>query len=78
HGPGAGPGERNRMYPRLDGQYAGYLALQLRLFRDGGRGGTRYAPIMERAAAGLSDRDIADVAAYYASLPPVAVGDHPR
>ena len=66
------------MYPRLDGQYAGYLALQLRLFRDGGRGGTRYAPIMERAAAGLGDRDIADVAAYYASLPPVAVGDPPR
>ncbi len=76
HGPGAG--DRNRMYPRLDGQYAGYLALQLRLFRDGGRGGTRYAPIMERAAAGLGDRDIADVAAYYASLPPVAVGDPPR
>lgn len=76
HGPG--PGERNRMYPRLEGQYAGYLALQLRLFRDGGRGGTRYAQIMERAAIGLSDRDIADLAAYYASLPPVAAGGNPR
>ncbi len=67
HGPGTG--ERNRMYPRIDGQYAGYIALQLRLFREGGRGGTEFAPVMERAAAALSDRDIADVAAYYASLP---------
>lgn len=70
HGPGVGP--RNRMYPDLAGQYRGYLELQLRLFRAGGRGGTAYAPIMERAAAGLDDRDITDVAAYYASLPAYA------
>src|SRR3546814_857978 len=68
HGPGA-DGNRNPMYPRLDGQYAGYIELQLHLFRDGGRGGTVNAPIMERAATGLSERDIADLAAYYASLP---------
>ena len=67
HGPGTRA--RNRMYPQLAGQYAGYIELQLRLFRAGGRGGTEYAPIMERAAAELSERDIADVAAYYASLP---------
>jgi cytochrome c553 len=75
HGPGTA--DRNRMYPLLAGQYAGYLELQLRLFRDGGRGGTAYAPIMQRAAARLADRDIADLAAYYASLgrDDVATGD---
>src|SRR5690606_30537306 len=52
---GRGAGDRDRVDPRLDGQYAGYPALQRRLFRDGGRGGTRYAQIMGRAAIGLSD-----------------------
>ncbi|MDQ2702444.1 MAG: c-type cytochrome [Pseudomonadota bacterium] len=72
HGPGAG--QRNRMYPALAGQHAGYIDLQLQLFRKGGRGGTEFAPIMVRAAAGLTDRDIADVAAYYASLPATPAG----
>ena len=67
HGPGAT--ERNRLYPALAGQPASYLALQLRLFAGGGRGGTRYAGVMERAASGLSPDDIDDLAAYYAALP---------
>lgn len=66
HGPT--PGERNPLYPSLAGQHADYLALQLELFRRGGRGGTQYAHVMERAAAALQDRDIRDLALYYASL----------
>lgn len=67
HGPGKAA--RNPLYPELSGQYAGYLALQMRLFRDGGRGGTRYAPVMQRAVADLAERDIRDLALYYATLP---------
>jgi cytochrome c553 len=68
HGPGAG--ERNPLYPDLAGQHESYLALQLRLFARGGRGGTDAASLMERAAAALEPADIRDLAAYYASLPP--------
>ena len=67
HGPGATPA--NPLHPRLAGQHADSLALQLRLLRAGTRGGTALAPVMEAAAASLSDRDIEDLAAYYASLP---------
>jgi cytochrome c553 len=62
--------DRNRMYPDIAGQHPEYLALQLRLFVRGGRGGTRYAHLMERAAAGLEPDEIRDLAAYYGSLPP--------
>ena len=67
HGPGAT--ERNRLYPALAGQPAGYLALQLQLFARGGRGGTRHAHVMERAATALEPGDIESLAAYYAALP---------
>ncbi|MBN9021156.1 MAG: c-type cytochrome, partial [Rhizobiales bacterium] len=52
-------------YPRLDGQDAAYLVRQLHLFRElgAGRGGP-HAEIMARVAAGLSDADIAAVAAW--------------
>jgi cytochrome c553 len=66
HGPGTGT--RNPLYPSLSGQHADYLVLQLELFRRGGRGGTPYAHVMEQAAAALQDRDIRDLAIYYASL----------
>lgn len=62
--------DRNRMYPDIAGQHPEYLALQLRLFARGGRGGTPYAHLMERAAAGLEPGEIRDLAAYYGSLPP--------
>ena len=67
HGPGAA--DRNRLYPDLAGQPASYLALQLQLFASGGRGGTRYAHLMEQAAAGLQPADIRALAAYYAAQP---------
>ena len=66
HGPVAT--ERNPLYPRLAGLQPRYLALQLRLFQQGRRGGTRYRHLMERAASALSERQIEDLAAYYGSL----------
>ena len=60
------------MIPRLAGQPAGYLRMQLELWRDGRRGGTAYAPIMTEIARELETRDIEALAAYYAVLPRVA------
>lgn len=67
HGPGDEP--RNSAYPVLAGQHEAYLALQLHLFKRDQRGGTVHAPIMRDAARSLGDRDIQDLAAFYASLP---------
>lgn len=67
HGPGSGP--RNPLYPELAGQYADYLALQLRLFGQGHRGGTAYAHVMGTVAQPLDEDDIRAVSAWYASLP---------
>ncbi|MBT9369106.1 c-type cytochrome [Rhizobium sp. CSW-27] len=57
----------NPLYPRLFGQSAPYLAGQLRLFRDGERGGTRFHHLMVRAADNLTDADIDNLAAYFAA-----------
>ena len=54
----------NPMWPNLAGQQEMYLAKQLRDFRDG----NRKDPVMAPMAAALSDDDIANLAAYYASL----------
>lgn len=54
-------------YPHLAGQHASYIEKQLKNFRDG----ERVNPIMAPMATGLSDEDIADLAAYYSSLPAV-------
>jgi cytochrome c553 len=51
-------------YPNLNGQKAAYTAKQLRAFRDK----TRKDPVMSAMAANLTDKDIEDLAAYYASL----------
>jgi cytochrome c553 len=67
HGPGANA--RNAVYPDLAGQYRDYLALQLRLFQRGHRGGTPYAQIMHIAASTLTADEIEDLSAYYASAP---------
>ena len=47
--------------PSLQGQLATYLYKQLRDYKDG----SRPNPVMAGMAAGLSDQDMADVAAYY-------------
>jgi len=50
-------------YPNLGGQYASYLVKALRDYRDGRRTNVIMAPM----AANLTDQDIEDLAAYYAS-----------
>src|ERR1700754_804195 len=52
-------------YPRLAGQYADYLAQALHEYKDGRRGNA----IMKGFAATLSDQDIDDVSAYFATMP---------
>jgi cytochrome c553 len=54
----------NDIWPNLAGQKEGYLAKQLKAFRDG----QRKDPMMAPMVAALSDADIADLAAYFASL----------
>lgn len=54
------------LYPNLAGQKEMYLAKQLKAFRDG----QRNDPSMKPFVAALSDQDIANLAAYYASLDP--------
>ncbi len=54
-------------YPKLAGQYPDYLAKALRDYK----AGLRKNPIMSGMAAPLTAADVDNVAAYYASLPPV-------
>ncbi len=59
--------------PKLAGQHAKYLEKQLQELKLGGQTGGkqgRYDPAMSAMAVSLSDEDIADLAAYYSSLPP--------
>jgi cytochrome c553 len=51
--------------PNLSGQYPEVIIKQLMDYRSGKRG----SPIMQALAQGQADTDIADLAAYYASLP---------
>ncbi|WP_016957001.1 c-type cytochrome [Catenovulum sp. SX2] len=54
-------------YPNLAGQNAPYLESSLRAYKSGERKGGQ-AAIMAGMAAALNDQDIANLAAYYASL----------
>jgi cytochrome c553 len=65
HGPaGAGiPGQ----YPRLAGQYAEYIAAQLKSFRDGARANDPNG-VMRGVAAKMSEQEIRAVAEYAAGL----------
>jgi cytochrome c553 len=54
-------------YPKLGGQYADYMMKALRDYKSG----ARKNPIMAGFAATLTDKDIENVAAYYATQPPV-------
>lgn len=56
----------NPEWPNLAGQHAGYLAIQLKAFRDGSRSN----PVMAPFVAGLTDADITDLAAYYSNAAP--------
>ena len=52
------------IYPNLAGQKAGYLATQIKAFRDGTRVNAMMAPMVKN----LSDADADNIAAYYSSL----------
>lgn len=57
------------MYPNLAGQNEMYLEHSLQAYKKGERSGGQ-AEVMKAYVSGLSDADIADLAAYYASLKP--------
>jgi len=54
----------NSEWPNLAGQKEKYLVNQLKEFRDGGRENVLMSPMSKS----LSDEDIDDISAYYASL----------
>lgn len=56
-------------YPNIAGQNPLYIEYALRRYRAGERGGDQ-AGMMFTVTQALSDTDIAELAAYYASLPP--------
>lgn len=61
HGPtGQSP---NDLWPNLAGQKAGYLAKQIKAFRDG----ARTDPMMSPMVKSLTDADIDNLAAYFSS-----------
>lgn len=49
--------------PKIDGQHAPYIVSALRAYKSG----ERRHPSMRAIAAGLSDQDMADLAAFYAN-----------
>lgn len=57
------------MYPNLAGQNAMYLEQALKDYKSGGRSGGQ-AEVMKAYVGNLSEQDISDLAAYYASLKP--------
>lgn len=57
------------LYPNLAGQNADYLEHALHAYKKGDRSNGQ-AEAMKAFVAGLSDEDMADLAAYYAGLKP--------
>ena len=53
----------NPLWPHLAGQHAAYLVKQLKAFKSG----ARKDPVMQGMAAPLSDQDMENLAAWYAS-----------
>jgi cytochrome c553 len=65
-------------YPRLAGQHAAYMRGQLRLWKGGLIPRSDTGAIMAPIARRLSDRQIDDVTAYFASLAPASAGKAQR
>jgi cytochrome c553 len=57
------------LYPNLAGQNADYLHYALQAYKKGERSGGQ-AEVMKAFVSGLSDEDMADLAAYYQGLKP--------
>lgn len=68
-----GPAAANPEWPNIASQGERYLAEQLKLFRDGKRNN----PVMQPMATGLSDEDIADLAAYFSKQTPTGLEADP-
>ncbi|MDH3314439.1 MAG: cytochrome c [Gammaproteobacteria bacterium] len=60
HGPDGN--STNPVWPNLAGQHGAYLVKQLKAFKSG----ERKDPLMSPMAAGLSEQDMENLAAYYA------------
>ena len=56
----------NPLWPNLAGQHQAYLAAQIRAYRDGERVEITMQPFVQD----LTDQDVEDLAAWYASLSP--------
>ncbi len=56
----------NPLWPNLAGQHSAYLVKQLKAFRSG----VRKDPLMSPMAAGLSEKDMQDLAAFFAAQKP--------
>lgn len=63
-----GEGVANRHIPRLDIQSEAYLRASLEAYKKGGR----HSGVMQHAASGLSDAQIAELARHFSSRPTVA------
>ncbi len=57
---------KDSIFPSLAGRDAGYLKMALKQYRDK----TRVSDIMNNIAGSLSDKDISNIASYYARLKP--------
>ena len=68
-GKGTAPG-----IPNLAGQSDAYLKLALREYREG----KRTHAVLQAIARGSSEGDLDNIAAFYASLPPVPPPEHPK
>lgn len=63
----------NGQWPRLAGQHPEYIVSQLKAFKEG----KRQNPLMAPMAMGLSDEDMADLAAYFSKQRPQIGGANP-
>jgi cytochrome c553 len=63
-------------YPKLAGQHPDYLAHALTAYKRGDGANGRNNPIMSGQVKPLSDKDIADIAAYLGSLPSTLATGH--
>ena len=58
---------RNQLFPRLDGHPFWYLKTHLELWKEGHRGGTRFAHLMDPIAINMTEEQIEAVSLWYES-----------